>query len=428
MLAFMLLISTVARSIGSAQNDSIQSLMRNSRYSEALTLIDKALSKEPSNWELFTYKGIVCRALYSYDHAIKAYQDALTLNTSNQELLTALASTYKLSLDYPNAIQYYIRALANDSTNLFLKMEVATCKLLNDQYEDAVVDFTNLYQLDSLNTYVLKSLGYSYNQMDLSHYSILLFQKALRVKPNDGGCVLSLANLFIKEKRYADGIQVTDAYRLIDSTNREVNSKNAYLYLLDKRYNPAIQKFENCIEAGDTTEFVYKNLGIACYSIDAYDEAKGYLEKAHEMDLKDASTLHYLGISCYRSYYKELGVIYLEKALKLYQPTEEKIALLYKNYAEACKGWDKCSSEKKISSAQRAFEFNPLETTFARDLATEYELAKDTTQAIKYYEIYLSTLKEDPKTPVKYSLRASYLYRLMKLKGVAMKKVEQTKP
>lgn len=141
------------------------------------------------------------------------------------------------------------------------------------------------------------------------------------------------------------------------------------------------------------------------------------------MDVMDASTLHYLGISCYRSFYKELGVSYLEEALKLYKPTEEKIALIYRNYAEACKGWDKCSSEKKISSSLRAFELNPLEVTLARDLATEYELAKDTTQAIKFYEIYLNTLKEDPKTPIKYSQRASYLNRLMKLKGLAVRKV-----
>jgi len=424
LLAFILLISTEVKSNGSVQKDSIQLLIRNFKYNEALALIDRALLNEPSNKELFSNKGFVCKGLYSYENAIKAYLKALSLSPTDQELLTALANTYKLSQDYPNAVKFYTYALANDTNNVFLKMEAATCKLLNDQFDDAIADFSELYQKDSLNTYILKSLGYGFNQIELSEWSIYYFQKALNIKPSDYGCVLSLANLFIKDKKYAEGIKVTDAYQLLDSTNREVNSKNAYLYLLDKKYNPAIQKFKKCIEAGDTSKFNYKNIGIADYSIEEYDEAKGYLEKAHEMDANDASTLHFLGLSCYRSYYKELGVIYLEEALKLYQPMEEKIALIYRNYAEACKGWDKCSSEKKISSSLRAFELNPLETTLARDLATEYEMVKDTTQALKYYDIYLNNLKEDPKTPIKYSIRASYLYRVMRLKGVKMKKVE----
>jgi tetratricopeptide (TPR) repeat protein len=417
-----LLISTEVKSTVSVQKDSIQLFIRQFKYSEALILLDRVLLAEPTNKEAYASKGLVLQELYSYDQAIKAYVKALALDSTDQRLLIALANTYKLSQDYPNAVRYYTSALAHDSTSQFLQLELATCKLMNDQFDDAIADFSALYQKDSLNTYILKSLGYSFNQIEQYEGSIYFFQKALAVKPNDKGCVMSLANLYSKVKLYGEGIQVTEAYRMLDSTNREVNSKNAYLFLLDKNFTGAIARFRKCIEAGDQSEFNYKNLGIAYYSMDEYETAKEYLEKAFGLDPEDASTLHFLGICCYKSFYKELGIRYLEEALKVYQPTEDKIALVYRNYAEACRGWDKCPTEKKIASSLRAYEFNPKDSTLAQILGLEYERAKDWPKAVTYYELYVNSLKFDEKDPDQLLLKRRYEQELEQLKKKLTKK------
>lgn len=424
LLVFALLFSSEAKSNNTAQKDSIQLFLRNFKYSESLVLLDKALLAEPLNKDLYASKGFVLRELYSYDNAIKAYSKALALDSTDQQLLSALANTYKLSQDYPNAVRYYTKALAKDSTNKFLQLETATCKLLNDQFEDAISAFWNICRNDRTNIYCLKSLGYCYNQVESTYWSIYSYKLALEIKPDDLGSVVSLANLYIKDKKYAEGIDVTDGYRKLDSTNREVNSKNAYLYMLDKQYEIAIKKFKECLNAGDTTKFNYKNLGIAYYSINEYDEAKGFLEKAHTMDADDASTLHFLGISCYRSYYKELGILYLEEALKLYEPSEVKIALIYRNYAEACKGWDKCPSAKKISSALRAYELNPTDSTLAQNLGTEYEVVKDWAKAIQYYELYANTLKYNDKMQDEFTLKGRYMQVIEQLKAKLAKQTE----
>lgn len=411
-----LLCSSEVWSIGSAQKDSIQTLMRKYNYGEALKLLNIALQADPKNKEMLSNKGFVLKEMYSYDQAIKAYSDAVAMDTTDERLVTALANTYKLSHDYPNAVRCFISAQSMDSTNRYLKLEVATCKLLNDQYVDAITDFTHLYKADTLNTYILKSLGYSFNQLEKYDLSIIFFQKALKVIPNDPGSVLSLANLYQKLKQYPEGITVTNAYRMLDSTNKEVNSKNAYLYLLDKNYPEATSRFQKCIDAGDSTKFNFKNLGIAYYSINEYDKGKGYLEEANVLDPEDASTLHFLGICCYRSFYKELGIKYLEEALKLYRPTEEKIALVYQNYAEACRGWDKCPPEKKLSSSLRAYELDPTDSYLALDISHQYEHSKNWTKAIQYYELFLNTLKTDETDPTQRSSRKRYELELEQLK------------
>jgi tetratricopeptide (TPR) repeat protein len=395
LICITLLCSPQVHSIGSTQKDSIQTLMHQYNYGEALKLLNTALQVDPKNKEMLSYKGFVLQELYSYDQAIKAYADAVALDTTDVRLVTALANTYKLAHDYPNAVRCFTKAQALDSTNKYLKLEVATCMLLNNQYNEAISAFLPLYKADTLNTYVLKSLGYSFNQLEKYDISIFIFQKALKIMPNDPGSVLSLSNLYLKRRQYPAGITVTNDYRMLDSTNKEVNSKNAYFYLLDKNYPEATARFQKCIDAGDSSKFNFKNLGIAYYSINEYDKGKGYLEEAYALDPEEAGTLHFLGICCYRSFYKELGIGYLEEALKLYQPTEEKIALVYQNYSEACRGWDKCPTEKKIASTLRAYQLNPIDSSLALNLAYEYERAKDWPKAIQYHELYLNSLKTD---------------------------------
>lgn len=415
-ICIALLFSSEVWSIGSAQKDSIQILMRQYNYGEALKLLNNALQVDPKNKEMLSNKGFVLKEMYSYDQAIKAYADAIALDTTDQRMVTALANTYKLSHDYPNAVRCFTKAQAMDSTNRYLQLEVATCKLLNDQYIDAITDFVPLYKADSLNTYVLKSLGYSFNQIEKYDLSIIFFQKALNIIPNDPGSVMSLANLYLKLKQYPAGITVTNTYRMLDSTKKEVNSKNAYFYLLDKNYPEATARFQKCIDAGDSSKFNFKNLGIAYYSINEYDKGKGYLEEAYGLDPEDASTLHFLGICCYRSFYKELGIKYLEEAIKLYRPTEEKIALVYQNYAEACRGWDKCPTEKKISSSLRAYELNPADSSLALNLAREYDQAKNWPKAIQYHELFLNSLKTDETDPSQRSFKKRHELELEQLK------------
>lgn len=408
-----LLFSTKVWSIDSTQKDSIQTCIRQFNYSEALNVINSALQVEPKNKEVLSTKGFVLKELYSYDLAIKAYTDAVAQDTTDLRLWTSLANTYKLAHDYPNAVRCFVKAQTLDSANKYLQLEVATCKLLNGQYREANFDFFKLYKADSTNTYVLKSLAYSFNQIESYDWSILFFQKSLDIQPNDPGCVISLANLYLKQKQYLNGIQVTEAYRKLDSTTNEVNSKNAYFYLLAKNYQQAIDRFQRCLATGDSSKFVFKNLGIAYYSTNEYDKGKDFLEEAYTQDPDDAGTLHFLGICCYRSYYKELGIKYLEEALRLYQPTEEKIALVHQNYAEACRGWDKCPTEKKIASTLRAYELNPADSTLALNLANEYERAKTYPEAIHYLERYLNTLKPDSLDP---ALRKLYDQQLDRLK------------
>jgi tetratricopeptide (TPR) repeat protein len=401
----------------SSSKDSLQTLIKSFKYNQALEYIDHLLVMDSSCKDLYAAKGFALRELYDYEHAVKAYLQALMLDSTNSSLIIEVANTYKLSEDYPHSLAYFSKALEKDTANLFLQLECANCKLLNNQFDDAINDFMRLYIKDSTNSYVIKCLAFSFSKLLQTEVAIFFYQKAIEINPTDVSSVLGLTNLFTKTKAYKEGIKRTEQYRAIDPSNENVNSMNAFLYLSDKQYDLAIERYLKCIEAGDSSEFILKNIGIAYYSKEEYDMAKGFFEKAYGIDPTNASTVHFLGVSCYRSFYKELGILYLEKAMELYQPSLDKLAMVYRNYAEACQGWDKCPSEKKIDATLRAYEFNPSDSILALSLGSEYEHAKNYAKALEYYKVYLKVMpkEEEENLPAKYSRRLYFENKIKKL-------------
>jgi tetratricopeptide (TPR) repeat protein len=395
-LLFVFIVSVVVatplHSESLSRNQQIQTLIQNFQYDKALSVIDSALIETPASSGLYASKGFVLRELYAFDKAATAYQKALSLDTTNNNLRIEVANSFKLTQDYASALLYYEKALAKDTANLFLQLERATCELLNDQYLEAIGDFADLWHKENHNIHVIKSLGFCFNKTGRMDEAIECYKIALKINPIDEGSVMSLANLFLKTKNYKEGIEVTEQFRVLVSNNSEVNSMNALMYLSNKDIQTATQRFGACLAAGDDTEFNLKNLGICYYSADNYDAAKEILEKAHQKDTTDVSTLHYLGISCYRSFYKELGIKYLEKAIELYQPSAEKITLVYKNYAEACVGWSSCTPEKKLSALLNAYRYNPGDSILALELADTYEHAKNYPKAVEYLELFFQSL------------------------------------
>jgi tetratricopeptide (TPR) repeat protein len=427
-LSCALFLSAESRSEGLPEQDQVRALIQKYQYGKALELIDNSLNAltseqalSPIAAELYASKGFVLRELYAFDRSVVAYRKAFELDSTNDKLLIDAAGACKLVQDYPGALALFDRAINRDTANQYLQLERANCELLSGQYMEAIGDFGELWHRDSLNVHAVKSMGFCFNKLQQIETAINFYQIALQILPIDPGTVMSLANLYLKTKNYEAGIQVTEDFRSLNPGNREVNSMNALFYLSNKDNTKAIERFQACIAAGDSSELNYKNLGIAYYSINEYDTAKSYLEKAYELDPTNVSNLHYLGISCYRSFYKELGIRYLEEAIQLYASDEDKIALVYKNYSEACVGWSSCPADKKLNALLTAYRFNPTDSLLALHLADFYEQAKLYSTAAEYFETYFRTLptpdKDNPRMKSRYQ---NFESRLQKLKEQAL--------
>lgn len=401
--------------------ENIQQMIENFKYDQALILLDRAILEDQTSTELYASKGKVLRSLYDYENAINCFGKALEMDSTNNQVLIEMANIYKLQEDYPHALHYYSRALERDTSNTFLKLECGNCYLLNKQYPEALKEFSEVYHKDTLHCYAIKMLAYIYNKVNLPDISKMFYQEAIFINPSDYSSVLGLNSVLLGQNNFQAGIKLTEHFRdSIDARNKWINSANALLYLKNKQHDMAIKRFSNCLALNDTTAFIYKHLGISYYSIDSFDVAKTYLEKAYQLDPEDVNTMQFLGLACSKSFYKELGIFYLEKAVAHYASTQEDLAYIYLKLAEVCNAWSICPAEKKLAASIKAYQFNSNDPKSALSLAIEYENVKNYIKAIEFYQIYLDAIPEKIRTDSKlnykyiaYSKRVNALKVLM---------------
>jgi len=407
LLAIVLTCVQKAQSKVDPVRENIQQMIDDFNYDQALVLLDKAIQEDQTSTELYITKGKVLRSLYDYENAIKYFGKALEIDTTNNQVLIEIANIYKMQEYYPQSLHFYSRALKRDTTNTFLKLECGNCYLLNKKYPEALKEFSEVYHKDTLNCYAIKMLAFIYNKLNLPDISKMFYQEAIIINPSDYSSVLGLNSLLMGQNNFQAGIKLTEHFReTIDAQNKWINSANALLYLKNKQHDMAIKRFNNCLSLNDTTAFNYKHLGISYYSIDSFDVAKTYLEKAYQLEPEDVNTMQFLGLACSKSYYKELGIYYLEKAVAHYAPTQENLAYIYLKLVEVCNAWSLCPAEKKLAASLKAYQFNSNDPQSALSLAIEYENVKNYAKAIEFYQIYLDAIPEsvriDSKKNYKY--------------------------
>jgi tetratricopeptide (TPR) repeat protein len=396
------LISKEAKPFTYSTKDSINYFINEYKYVKALDLIDKLIQKGDSTKEMWIARGSALKGLFNYDLAIKSYLHALSLDSLDNQANIELAKIYELLSDYNGSLKYFTQALKYDPNNVMLQIENANCLYYLDLHKQALVEYKKIYRNDTMNYFVIKRIASCCDKISQEDTAIYYFKKAMQINPVDANNILGVCNIYITQKKYIEGIAVSEGYRCHDSSNARINSQNAYLYQLNKDFKTSIIKFKKCLENKDTTKFVFKNIGIdycKLGEIPNFDTAKYYLEKAYYMDTTDITTLNFLGISCSKSYYKELGVFYLEKATQLYTPFLNEYSIVYRNLVEVCRTWDKYPCNKLLPICLKAYDLNPRDSLLSYYIAYEYDICMaDKGNAMLYYRKFLETRPTKGKT------------------------------
>jgi tetratricopeptide (TPR) repeat protein len=395
MLAIFQIVSIEAKPFTYTITDSIKHYMNEYKYVKALELVDRQIQKGDSTKEIWIVRANALKGLFNYDLAIKSYLHALTLDSLANQANIELAKLYELLSDYNAAMKYFTKALKYDPENVMLQIEYANCLFYNNLHKNALLEYYKIYENDTMNYFVIKRIASCYDSFGQEDTAVYFFKKAMRINPADASNILSICNIYITQKNYEEGIKASEGYRCYNSLNARINSQNAYLYQLRKDFNTSIAKFKECLENNDTSKFVLKNIGIdycKLGQIPNFDTAKYYLERAYFMDTTDITTLNFLGIACSKSYYKKLGVFYLEKATQLYTPILNEYSIVYRNLVEVCRTWDKYPCEKLLPICLKAYELNPNDSILSYYIAYEYDnCMSDKRKAVQYYRKFLET-------------------------------------
>lgn len=135
------------------------------------------------------------------------------------------------------------------------------------------------------------------------------------------------------------------------------NVKNGVEYLEAGKYEEAKDSFEKEIEKGKNLDEAYRGLGIACFELEAYEDASKAFELATEHETEETAILYSMMGACYvetGKYEKALDVY--TKALSMEDITDDiKQEVQYNLIAvyEKMADWD--AAKKQMKDYKKAY-------------------------------------------------------------------------
>ena len=385
----------------------LNQLMDSYQYSQACLLADQLLEKDSLNLELLILKGRALAADFKVQQAKDIFAKAYLLDSANTVTLFELVNACRQLGDFKQAISYCRKLVDLYPENSFFTIQLANLFYSTDDFRTTKEILLPFYRQDSMNSYVLKQLANSCNELLQVDSAVQFYEKYLDIVPYDAGITGKLTNLFIRKRNYEAGLCLTEMYLAHDSSNAGILKLNAYCSYLLKEYETAAQKFSKCIALGDESKFTSKYLGLSFYRQEIYDLAEPWLRHAYLADTTDAEVCFYYGVSAYRSALTDTGIVYLEKTLNLLMPDPKFLNTLYIELAGAYSEYGQADTALVILKS--AYEDNPTNATLAFKIAYQYDYyLRKPSMALPYYKEFLRICPESEKQELNLPQQRSY--------------------
>ena len=107
--------------------------------------------------------------------------------------------------------------------------------------------------------------GQAYEGLQDAASAFLSYNIAYRRDSLDAQTVARIAGIFNNNQQFKDAVDVTEVYRLSDTTNIDVNRQNAKAYCMLKEYGTAVKRYESLKELGDRSFLTLYYLGVSHY-------------------------------------------------------------------------------------------------------------------------------------------------------------------
>ncbi len=406
---WLIVLISAYLSASAQQMDSVAWYMQNYQYGKAIMLIDRT-DPGGTDPELLYRKAGAYRGLNRFREAISCLEQVHRQDSTDIRCIIELADCYQSLANYPRTRHYYTMALQQDPGNPYLVRQLADSHFQERNYRKAKSQYLKAFAGDS-GYYLSKQLARTYEGLGVADTAIVFYQRALALNPADYFSTYRLASLYKDQEQYLAGIMLTGSYLEGDTASIEMLKLNGFLHFLNKDYERSKARFEQCIALDDTSEFVNKYLGYSYFKTEEYDAAKDYLEKAWFRDTTNADLCYVLGLSCDYSFYKKLGIRYLEKTVDLMSPSPETLSRVYRDLGKAYTGYYQYA--EALDAYLTAHELNPADTVLIFEIASHYDnWIKDKNKALEWYGKFMETRPVDrkslPKLPTSEGITVSY--------------------
>lgn len=387
-LLLLCIIPTVS-SLGQT-NDEIRRAMDNYDYETVITLI----GPDCRDSLLLITKAQALKAMNRYPEAIGTLNSLILKDSTNTKVLIDLGECYKLTGNSRRAADYYQKAMNLQPGNKYFRLQFIRSLLASEDYEEARTACHGWLEHDSLSATGYKYLGQAYEGLQDEVSAFFSYNIAYRRDSLDAQTVARIAGIFNDNKQFEDAIDVTECYRLSDTTNIDVNRQNAKAYCMLKEYPTAVERYESLKRLGDHSFLTLYYLGVSHYGDNWFYGAYDNLKEAYQKNPMDVNVLYYLAKAAARTSWKKEGAEYMEEAFRIAVPSDSMMVRLYDGLAE-CYGYA-LDTKKEIAAMEKLYSYTKKNSILYK-IARLYDWKEDEKNAIRYYEKFMGTVPEDQR-------------------------------
>jgi tetratricopeptide (TPR) repeat protein len=263
------------------------------------------------------------------------------------------------------------------------------------KYDEAGALYKKLLKVYPENYLFNKNLGICFYHMNMERQAARHLITAWNNNKRDLSLPVSIANAWARLKLPGKAMIALKDGLIEDSTNIPVLKTAGSISYSMGNDQSAADYFQKAYNYGDTSEFVYKYLGISYFNLSRFEEAIPFLRGYYSYDSLNTEATYYLGLALASWHYKEEGINMLQKTIDLSYPDPVFISSLYTGMAIAKA--DINHRDEAIDYYFKAIELDPGNTTSYIEVARLYDgkarIEKDSSavkRALEYYERFLA--------------------------------------
>ena len=388
---FFVFLSGFAQS--QTDNSKIDILLIKGDYIKVADTCKLILLTDSLNPEIWYKMGLAYQNLLSEEKALDCFSKAVSISPDKNRYTFMRAKSF-YNLGKPNqAKPVLLKLCASDSMNWAYAYYLTSIYLQDGKYNESIKIYDRFYQQDSTNYVFLDKIGFAYLRMGDYKYAIEMFNKSLALNKKNLNTIKNLAFLYSSTNKVDTAIQLLTRGIAMEPTDMDLYARRANIYYLTESYKKALNDYLTILGSGDSTVLYLKRAGISYSNTLQPKEAIRYLKLASVKDSSDYETASYLGRDYYNLNYPKKSIFYYKRVIRILTPITKQMGIASIMLAEAQKaaGLYKDAIDTYLSSLKLSSDLN-----LYMIIANLYdEKLKDTTKAIRYYELFLNKIKTD---------------------------------
>ncbi len=225
-------------------------------YTACIALSDDFSEAYLMRGSLMTNPELIQEALNDLNMAVKYAKN----DTAKIHALSARAGAKLYTQNYESAMKDCLEALKMDSTSFRSRgayVNLSTCYGYLKQPEKSLGLLRKMYKRDSTDLSVIGNLGYELSTQGFYTEAVYYFDRALKIKPNDGFVLSNKSYAYLKLGKVDEALSLIERSVKSDPTNSYAYKNMGLIYLGKKNTQKACESFQIALEKGFTA--VYGN-------------------------------------------------------------------------------------------------------------------------------------------------------------------------